>query len=74
MNWHYFGVGAFALVVAFLVWRRSDKIARNNNEMSRFVFRGLAPDVDSDAPKVSAVIVGLVGIALIVLGALGIWL
>lgn len=74
MNWYYIGLGIFTLIVAFLVWRRSDKIARNNNEVSRSLFRGLAPDMDPDAPKFSAVIIGLLGIALVVLGAFGIWL
>ena len=74
MNWYYVGVGIFALIMAFLAWRRSNKLARNNNELSRFLFRGLAPDMDPDAPKASAVIVGLGGITLIVLGVLGVWL
>lgn len=74
MNWHYIGVGMFALVVAFVLWKRSGKIARNNNALSRFLFRGLAPDIDPDAPKASALIVAGVGVALIVLGCLGIWL
>ena len=74
MNWYSVGVGAIALIVACLLWRRADKITRNQNEMSRFVFRGLAPDMNPVAAKASGVIVGLGGVTLIVLGLFGLWL
>lgn len=74
MNWYYIGLGLFALTIAVLLWLRADKVARNQDEIARFLFRGLAPDTDPLGVKASGVLVGMGGIALIVLGLFGRWL